>query len=164
MSDLLDSWLKAREEESFFERLSATGLQAMKDYLYGDITPADAAIKYTANFNIQGLHDTSLDIHLHYLLIPAIQISSFDIQGKLVKLLAAIRDLRSKSWKASQSIFPKHISALQYVLPNFEFNLVDEFVGRLPTILPLGTISSLLMLIQRFRPFGPCLRGRPILC
>ena len=48
MSDL-DSWFKAREGESFFENLSATGLQTMKDYLYGNITTADAAIKYTAN-------------------------------------------------------------------------------------------------------------------
>ncbi|MCJ1349201.1 hypothetical protein MMC31_007437 [Peltigera leucophlebia] len=42
MSDL-DSWFKAREEESFFENLSETGLQTMKDYLYGNITPVDAS-------------------------------------------------------------------------------------------------------------------------
>ena len=33
MSDL-DSWFKAREGESFFENLSATGLQTMKDCLW----------------------------------------------------------------------------------------------------------------------------------
>lgn len=48
----LDSWLKAPEEELFFDNLNEMGLQTMKNYLYGNSTPADVAIKYTVNLNI----------------------------------------------------------------------------------------------------------------
>lgn len=119
MSDL-DSWFKAREDESFFENLSATGLQTVKDYLYGNITTADAAIKYTANIDIQELNDKYMYIHLAYLVIPGYQVSGLYVQGEVVKLLAAIRDLRYKSWRhLNRYIQRKHL------LPNlFLLNFV----------------------------------------
>lgn len=83
MSDL-DSWFKAREGESFFENLSATGLQTMKDYLYGNITTADAAIKYTTNLNIQIPLEKNIYKHLAYLIVPAFQVSGLYVQGKVV--------------------------------------------------------------------------------
>ena len=43
--------------------------------------------------------------HLAYLIVPAFQVSGLYVQGKVVQLLAAIRDLRSKAWKASPSIY-----------------------------------------------------------
>ena len=131
MSDL-DSWFKAREEESFFENLSETGLQTMKDYLYGNITPADAAIKYTANINIQDPNDMTMYIHLAYLVIPAFQVPGLYVQGQVVKLLAAIRDLRYKSWVASQSIHLEKRSAPELVLTELYVILSEEYDSRLP--------------------------------
>ena len=130
MSDL-DSWFKAREEESFFENLSDTGLQTMKDYLYGNITPADAAIKYTANLNIQDLYDKTMYNHLAYLIIPAFQVPGLYVQGQVVKLLAAIRDLRYNSWAASQSICLETRSAPECVLAELYVILSEEFDCRL---------------------------------
>ena len=157
MSDL-HSWFKAREDESFFENLSATGLQTMKDYLYGSITTADAAIKYTANINIQDLNDKDMYNHLAYLVIPGYQVSGLYVQGQVVKLLAAIRDLRYKSWEASQSIHLGKASAPELVLTELCIILSEEYDSMIGcqfrfTMLSLGTKFTLLMLIKISRPF-----------
>lgn len=104
----------------------------MKNYLYGNITLADAAINYTANINIQDSTDKTMYIHLAYLVIPWYQVPGLYVQGQVVKLLAAIWDLRYKSWVASQSIHLEKRSAPKLVFIELYDILSEEYDSRLP--------------------------------
>lgn len=70
----LDSWFQIRKKKSFFENLSKTRLQTIKDYLYSNITFIDVTIKYIININIQDPINKTIYILLAYLVILGYQI------------------------------------------------------------------------------------------
>ena len=69
--------------------------------------------------------------HLAYLIIPAYQVPGLHVQGQVVKLWAAIRDLRYNSWEASQSIYLEIKSAPEVVLAEL-YVISSEFDSSLP--------------------------------
>lgn len=70
----LDSWFQIRKKKSFFENLSKTRLQTIKDYLCSNITFIDVTIKYIININIQDPINKTIYILLAYLVILGYQI------------------------------------------------------------------------------------------
>ena len=129
---VLTSWLKNADENSFFDAISATVAKTLKDYLHDKLTPMEAATRFVENFDIESSFNLDFQHHLQCLAAIAYDVSDSRGQTKIVKLLAALSNLRygmEKGWHSKREMDLRGKTDATTVLAELHIAMSDEFNG-----------------------------------